>query len=511
MNILRLAISVFLIGLMVPMGLTAAQMPVGPVTPGATPEARALLKLLYEISGKYILTGQHNYPNIRDRNTQFAANYIGKTPAVFSTDFGHARDGDTDSYLARPDIVQECIRQHQLGALITICWHAVPPTADEPVTFSRPPDTDPKALRSVQGQLLDEQFKDLLTPGTAIYNKWCEQVDAIAVYLKQLQDANVPVLWRPYHEMNGDWFWWGGRTGEYSTLKLYQQIFDRLVKHHQLKNLVWIWSVDRVNRPAMAHDKYFPGLEYMDVLGLDVYRNDFGEAYYESLVKLSEGKPLTLAEVGNPPSLEILSKQPRWTFFVTWAGMVRNATKKQYVELINDPRVLSLEDPSYASVGAAYRQALNLPPIATKVRPANFSGQWILNEEKSQLGRTVTGATAPAKLETIHNGHALTVRTTHILEYADDRITEEKLTLDGAEVKSELMNSSRVVTATVSPGGGNEIVMNSTTVLTWGAPGAQIVARETWKLLSGGNELSIHRSSHGPGGPAEVTFIFDRR
>ena len=127
------------------------------------------------------------------------------------------------SYLARPDIVKEAIRQHQLGSLVTICWHAVPPTADEPVTFrpdfSKP--AKPESLASVQGQLLDQQFQDVLTPGTELYKRWEAQVDTIAFYLKKLRDAKVPVLWRPYHEMNGDWFWWGGRTGKYSTCLLY--------------------------------------------------------------------------------------------------------------------------------------------------------------------------------------------------------------------------------------------------------------------------------------------------
>jgi len=73
--------------------------------------------------------------------------------------------------------------------------------------------------------------------------------------------------------MNGDWFWWGGRfEGQYTTAALYRQIFDRLVNHHQLKNLIWLWSMDRVdNKPKQEHAKYFPGIEYVDVLGLDVY------------------------------------------------------------------------------------------------------------------------------------------------------------------------------------------------------------------------------------------------
>jgi mannan endo-1,4-beta-mannosidase len=191
---------------------------INPVSPDASPEARALLKLLYNISGKYMFTGQHNYPATADKNSRFAAKYIGKTPLIWSTDWGFAKENDTDSYLARPDIVREAIRQHHLGSLITICWHAVPPTADEPVVFRSLQETAPESLASVQGQLLDQQFADILMPGTELNQRWCAQVDTIAFYLKKLEEAKVPVLWRPYHEMNGNWFWWGGRVGEFSTI-----------------------------------------------------------------------------------------------------------------------------------------------------------------------------------------------------------------------------------------------------------------------------------------------------
>jgi mannan endo-1,4-beta-mannosidase len=98
-------------------------------------------------------------------------------------------------------MIQEVIRQYRNGAVIALTWHAVRPTEDEPVTFHD----------SVQGHLTDWEWRQLLTPGTDLNTRWCRQVDRIAGYLKELQDAGVPVLFRPYHEMNGSWFWWGGR------------------------------------------------------------------------------------------------------------------------------------------------------------------------------------------------------------------------------------------------------------------------------------------------------------
>jgi mannan endo-1,4-beta-mannosidase len=338
---------------------------VKPVTPNASPEAVELLKLMYSISGKHTMTGQHNFPNMKDRYTQEAAKSWGKVPAVYGQDWGFAKEGGKDSYLARPDIVAECKRQYGMGSIVTICWHAVPPTADEPVTFQpRRGATAPEKLASVQGKLTDEQFKDVLTPGTELHNRWCEQVDAVAGFLKQLQDARVPVLWRPYHEMNGDWFWWGGRRGKYSTARLYRQIFDRYVNHHKLNNLVWVWSVDRPERADRLFADYYPGAEYFDIASLDVY-GEFKQSYYDDLLKVAAGKPLALAEVGRALTIEILAKQPGWTWWMTWAGMGggrRTEGINPMQALVNYLRSWSLSDPDYVQAIAPLRIASGLPP-----------------------------------------------------------------------------------------------------------------------------------------------------
>jgi mannan endo-1,4-beta-mannosidase len=346
---------------------------VRPVTPNASPEAVALLKYIQSISGKHTLTGQHNYPNTHDTSTQQAAGAWGKTPAIFGQDFGFAAPGDKDAVAARPDIVAECRRQYEQGSIITLCWHAVPPTADEPVTFRpKPGAAASNNLASVQGHLTDEQWNELITPGTALNRRWCDQVDVIAGCLKQLQAAHVPVLWRPYHEMNGDWFWWGGRRGEHGTTVLYRQLFDRLVNYHHLNNLVWIWSVDRPSTPQRQFADYFPGRNYFDIAALDVYRGDFSQSYYRDLMKLAGGKPVALAEVGPPPTLAVLEQQPEWTWWMLWAGMVGKGPDANHAvqTLVNNPRSLSLDDPEYVKGIAPIRAASGLAPLPTPSRPA---------------------------------------------------------------------------------------------------------------------------------------------
>jgi mannan endo-1,4-beta-mannosidase len=487
---------------------------VDPVTPNAMPEAKALLKYIQGLSGKYILSGQHNFPASGDRNTEFAARYIGKTPVVWSQDFGFSADGDKDSYLSRPKIIQEAIRQHKKGAIITLCWHAVPPTADEPVTFQPLPGADPNApLASVQGRLTDKQFRDLLTPGTELYKKWIKQVDQIASFLKQLQDAKVPVLWRPYHEMNGDWFWWGGRwEGKYTTAALYRQIFDRMVKYHKLNNLIWVWSMDRPSRTDREFVKYYPGSKYLDILAIDIYGNDFNQSYYDGLIALSKGKPVTLGEVGNPPSIEVLNKQPNWVYWVVWAGMVRGTSLADYEKLASDRRVEFMEDPSYINGTREFRLSCGLEPLKLNLE-ADFSGEWKLNNCESVATTGMGINNSPYKLNVVQKNNVLTIKAYTISEYSDDEVTDQTLTLDGKDNLSKtFMDSPRVqnVTWTAQK---DTLTIDSKITVNYGGRTNQIQSKEVWILKKRGTKLDIKQTGSGfmGGGNRTITLVYDRQ
>ena len=82
-----------------------------PVNPNATPEARALLKYLYSICGKHTVIGQHNFAGVHELSTAAAARNLGKTPALYGSDWGFSRAGDIDSIYARDNTVKEDIKQ----------------------------------------------------------------------------------------------------------------------------------------------------------------------------------------------------------------------------------------------------------------------------------------------------------------------------------------------------------------------------------------------------------------
>jgi mannan endo-1,4-beta-mannosidase len=345
--------------------LRGAESSVRPVTPEASPEAVELLNFLYRISGQHTLSGQHNFPADKDRHTAAAARAWGKTPAIFGKDWGFAREGDKDSAYVRNEIVEELKDQYKDGALVVMCWHEVPPTADEPVTFmgrrGGGAATNLTNLNTVQGRLSETQYKDLLTPGTELHQRWCAQVDAIVPHLKRLEAARVPLLWRPFHEMNGTWFWWGGRRGEYGTAAMYKMMFDRLVKFHKIKNLIWVWSVDRPEGTSLKFEECWPGPEYVDILSLDCYQ-EFKQSYYDDLLKQANGKPIALGEVAGNLSLPVLEAQPKWTWWIAWAGSgVRGDATNRLAAIVNDPRSWSLSDPDYRKAIAPIRVASGLP------------------------------------------------------------------------------------------------------------------------------------------------------
>ena len=191
--------------------------PCVPVNPNATQEAKDLLKKICDVSGKGILTGQHNFPNQRNADTEAIYKATGKYPAIWGSDFGFLDGEDKDSITHRDLMIEEAKKQAAAGSIIMFCWHMLRPTEDEP---GKP---GASWRGSVQARLTDEQWLELITSDSPLHQRWEKYMDTAAVYLKQLQDAKIPVLWRPMHENNGDFFWWGGRTGQYGTAMLFRE------------------------------------------------------------------------------------------------------------------------------------------------------------------------------------------------------------------------------------------------------------------------------------------------
>lgn len=305
-----------------------------PVIHNASPEAVDLLHYLSTISGKHTLTGQHCMPLAGSTRLAGVEKLTGLYPAVFGQDFGFSAAGTWDGINFRQQIVDEAIRRHNDGFIITLMWHAVRPIDEEPVDF----------IKSIQGKLSEQQWLELLTSGTEIHERWKSQVDVIAFFLKQLREAAVPVLWRPYHEMNGGWFWWGKRPGEMGYRKLYRMLFERLTEFHRLNNLLWVFNANEVRANVDPYHLYYPGDDVVDVLATDVYSNQYADRDYVALLKLAGDKPIALGEVGSIPLIRILRKQPRWAWFMYWHDpSTLHPEAKQVCEIYRSSETLTLD------------------------------------------------------------------------------------------------------------------------------------------------------------------------
>ena len=320
-------------------------------TPAASPEAAALYQYLLDTSGQHTLSGQHCPPLLGSTRLAAMLKMTKHYPAVFSQDFGFSEPGTWDGINYRQQIVDEAIRRHEEGFVINLMWHAVRPLDDEPVVFEQ----------SIQGKLTDEQWQQLLTPGSPLNERWKSQVDVIAFFLKQLRDARVPVLWRPYHEMNGGWFWWGGRPGDGGYKKLYRMLYDRLVNFHHLDNLIWVFGGNEVRENVAPYADFFPGQDEVDVLATDVYSSNYAGHDYDDLLALADGKPIALAEVGPLPTIAVLQRQPRWAWFVAWGDLAGGrADRTAVAALLGSESVISWEKLPWVKIA---KPAIHYPVI----------------------------------------------------------------------------------------------------------------------------------------------------
>lgn len=292
------------------------------VNKNSSTEANELFNYISNLDGK-ILSGQHCYNHEPNKFYIIAKEIGGDYPAIWGTDFYWSGENDPSEM-----VIKSAIEKYNEGAIITLMWHV-----------GRPIDNPPFGWKeSVQNVLSDEDWNDLVTPGTEIYKRWLSQIDHVAMSLKKLQDAGIPVLWRPYHEMNGVWFWWGNKKGEKGFSKLWKNMYNRYVNYHKLNNLIWVWNAnaprDIPNDEAFDYLDFYPGDEFVDVLATDVYHFDYEQKDYNQLLELANGKPIALGEVGQLPKTNILEVQSKWSWFMVWSGWLQTANEPEEVKEI---------------------------------------------------------------------------------------------------------------------------------------------------------------------------------
>lgn len=292
----------------------------------------------------------------------------GKAPALLGLELMNAI-----AYPPYPSyLIDRALTQTAAGGLVTMAWHE-----RNPVEVCQRGEYYECAKKTMTPQTL----KAVLTPGTKENALWRADVHAMAKTLHRLRDAGVVVLFRPYHEMNGNWFWWGKQD---ALPKLWDALYDELTGREKLDNLIWVWSVDR-DAPDAA--KYFPKRHKPDFVGTDMYENDANTPKFAAakanLAKLSAA-PFAITEVGLAPGAKALDEtNPAWVLLWgdmlnvnwTWNGDCPTCNKPEQVSaFFKLPRIVTRDEIPAAVKAAIAKGVANPHPLhnANPVCPAKL-------------------------------------------------------------------------------------------------------------------------------------------
>lgn len=215
--------------------------------------------------------------------------------------------------------------------LVSVQWHWHSPSGAQPGT------------NSFYTEHSTFDASKAVIPNTPEYIDVIEDIDSIATQLKKLQAANIPVLWRPLHEAGGAWFWWGAK-GATPALKLWDMVQDRLINHHKIHNLIWVWST--------PEESWYPGNDKVDVIGYDSYPGAFNYStqknIFDQLYEMVGGqKIVAMTENGPIPDIDQLKAQDAmWSYFSSWDDLVVEQNSTQHIkDVFTNNMVITLDDP----------------------------------------------------------------------------------------------------------------------------------------------------------------------
>lgn len=274
-----------------------------------------IFNYLRSIYGKQILSGQQQddvYKIYEDKVYYLAAEDL---PALRGFDFIFC----TGSYINTSMVDAAVEWGKENGGLVTFMWH-----------WNVPCDVDDlsKGYAFYQEEITNFNPLNATTPGTKEYEVAVHDIDMIASYLQRLEQEGITVLFRPFHEASGSWFWWGIQDADKKMIKdgtypetyqrLWYMMFDRLENYHKLSNLIWVWN-GQTRFCEVDPNTY-------DISGVDYYaETDDHTPLVSEYEKLSaytyEGKMLALTECGNiPDPQQCADKDTMWLYYLVWNG-----------------------------------------------------------------------------------------------------------------------------------------------------------------------------------------------
>ncbi|MFK7811682.1 MAG: glycosyl hydrolase [Maribacter sp.] len=278
-----------------------------------------------------------------NRYVEQLADETGKYVGLIGADFGWVSGNNYP--------VETLINHWRDGGLVTVSWHADNPFVDEvDVYWNTVENKDQINLKA----LLKNESQ------TKAWRSYRTELDKIAGALQKLQAAGVSVIWRPFHEMNGNFFWWGTnahgnqQTNEEDYKALWMDLYDTLTNDYGLNNLIWTYSVVPSETWYASVTAYYPGSEYVDLVGMDYYGNEPDFPHYEELKSL--GKPIVMSEIGPRESgygnwnmMDVANKlKGKAAYFMQWhswsGAKVAIKDNKNALEMMNSNVVITRDE-----------------------------------------------------------------------------------------------------------------------------------------------------------------------
>lgn len=322
------------------------------INKNATPEAKALYKTLLSFYGSKTASGTMGEIAWGSRYYDVIAEAAEKAPAIIGFDFIHLSFSPAN-WIDYGDITP-VKKAWEAGAIPAIMWHWNVPRTDK---RGAKLDTAPSKFSPA----------NVLVPGSWENGIAEADVAEVASYLKLLQDANIPVLFRPLHEAAGDysygaWFWWGAEGTEV-TKQLWNWLYDKLTNQYGINNLVWEWTMQTNDSGNLAEvatmQGAYVGHDKCDIVGVDLYKNealfnDFNTFY--AVREAIEGKKMiALTETGNLFDPEIaFSTGETWLYFMQWYdlpegsdseyGIIKYTPAELWKQVMNSNRVIGRDE-----------------------------------------------------------------------------------------------------------------------------------------------------------------------
>ena len=288
-------------------------------------EARRLLTYLADNEGEKILSGVHASVNYNTNEADWVYKHTGKYPAINCIDFIHDIYSSSGGWV---DYSNASVWKNWTNkrGIIAAMWHWNMPTNDGKDYTYTPGTADGETSFSPSA---------IFDPTSEGYKTMIQRIDQVATWMKPMAAARVPILWR-LHEAQGNWseqypgvswhkawFWWG-IDGPEAFVELWRVMYNRLVNHHGLTNLIWVYN----SGDSM---KWYPGDEYVDVVAFDFYNSSLSDMrkWYNFFKKNFPDKLYAISEFGNIPKVsEYWADGQHWSFMVPWWDNARTGDPK---------------------------------------------------------------------------------------------------------------------------------------------------------------------------------------